>query len=106
MYEQLNIEDYQAQFVNNQEADYDLIDVREQKEFVAGHLPSAIHLPLSELNLRMDEVDKDKQIVLVCHTGVRSEMAAKALSANGYDKLYNLLEGTKGWVTRGLSIEA
>ncbi|MDQ7024144.1 MAG: rhodanese-like domain-containing protein [Anaerolineae bacterium] len=106
MYEQLNIEDYQAHFVNNQDADYVLIDVREQKEFVAGHLPNAIHLPLSELNLRMDEVDKTKHIVLVCHTGVRSEMAAQALSANGYNNLYNLLEGTKGWINRGLSIEA
>lgn len=106
MIEQLNIEDYQTQFVNNTDADYVLIDVREQHEFVAGHLPGAIHLPLSELNFRMDEVDGDKQIVLVCRTGVRSEMAAQALSANGYDNLYNLLEGTMGWVNRGLSIEA
>lgn len=105
MYTQLSIEDYQEQFANNADADYVLIDVREEEEFEAGHLPGAILLPLGEIQFRMDEVDEEKPVVLVCRTGVRSDMAAQLLFANGYDNIYNLMEGTMGWVNRGLPIE-
>jgi rhodanese-related sulfurtransferase len=105
MYEQLSIENFQEQFVNNADADFVLIDVREVDEFTAGHLPGALNLPLSELQFRMDEIADDKAVVLVCRSGSRSEMAAQTLSANGYGQLYNLLEGTLGWVKRGFPVD-
>ena len=105
MYDQLTIENFQQEFVNNADADYILIDVREIDEFESGHLPGAVNLPLSEFQFRMDEVDEDRTVILVCRTDNRSELAAQMLSANGYDNVYNLLEGTMGWMRRGLPIE-
>src|SRR5688572_29894412 len=105
MYEQLTIENFQEAFVNNGDAEFVLIDVREEDEFAAGHLPGAVNLPLSEFQFRTDEVDEDKPVVLVCRTDNRSEMAAQILTANGYDNVYHLLEGTMGWMRRGLPIE-
>jgi rhodanese-related sulfurtransferase len=105
MYERITIDNYQEEFVNNADADFVLIDVREEDEFAAGHLPGAVNLPLSELQFRMDEVDEDKAVVLVCRTNNRSEMAAQILTANGYDNLYQLVEGTASWMRRGLPLE-
>jgi rhodanese-related sulfurtransferase len=105
MYEELTIEDYQEQFANNADADYVLIDVRREDEFEVGHLPGAILLPLDELQWRMDEIDEDKHIVFVCRTGNRSDTAAQILAANGYENVYNLLEGVVGWMRRGYTLE-
>ena len=105
MYEQITIEEFQNDFVNNVDADFVLVDVREEDEFAAGHLPGAVNIPLSEFQFRTDEVDEDKAIVLVCRTSNRSEMATQMLAANGYDNLYHLLEGTLGWMKRGLPLE-
>ena len=106
MYEDLTIEDYQEQFASNGSADYLLLDVREVDEFAEARIPGAVNLPLSELQLRLDEVDDTRPIVLVCRTGVRSAMAAQFMIANGYDELYNLRDGTKGWAERGLPLES
>ena len=105
MYEQISIDEFQEQFANKGDTDFVLLDVREEDEFVAGHIPGAVNLPLSELQFRMDEVDEEKAVVLVCRTSNRSEMAAQILSANGYDNLYHLVEGTAHWMQRGLPIE-
>ena len=105
MYEQITIEEFQNNFVNNADADFVLIDVREEDEYAAGHLPGAINIPLSEFQFRTDEVAEDKAIVLVCRTNNRSEMAAQILTANGYDNLYQLVEGTVVWMRRGLPLE-
>jgi rhodanese-related sulfurtransferase len=105
MYEQITIEEFQNDFVNNADADFVLVDVREEDEFAAGHLPGAVNIPLSEFQFRTDEVDEDRAIVLVCRTSNRSEMATQILASNGYDNLYHLLEGTVGWMRRGLPLE-
>jgi rhodanese-related sulfurtransferase len=105
MYEQITIEEFQNNFVNNADADFVLVDVREEDEFAAGHLPGAVNIPLSEFQFRTDEVDEDRAIVLVCRTSNRSEMATQILASNGYDNLYHLLEGTVGWMRRGLPLE-
>lgn len=106
MYQDLTIEAYQEQFINNGTGDYILLDVREVDEFVQARIPGAVNLPLSELQMRIDEVDDSLPIVLVCRTGVRSVMAAQFMAANGFPDLYNLLDGTMGWAERGLPLEA
>lgn len=106
MYDDLTIEEYQKQFADNGDSEYLLLDVREVDEFVDVRLPGAVNLPLSELQMRMDEIDDSKPIVLVCRTGNRSAMAAQFMAANGYSELYNLVDGTKGWMERGLPVES
>jgi rhodanese-related sulfurtransferase len=79
--------------------------VREEDEYEAGRLPGAINIPLSEFQFRVDEIGTDKPVVLVCARGNRSAQAANFMVGQGYDNLYNLVDGTMGWMMRGLPLE-
>lgn len=99
----ISIDAYQEQF--HADTDYILVDVRETDEYVAGHLPGAVNIPLSLLEMRFNEIGRDKPIVLVCAKGGRSAMAADFMASQAYADLYNLVDGTMGWMLRGLPLE-
>ena len=80
-----------------------LIDVRVDHEWEAGHLPGATHLPLAELNERTGEIDKERPVIFYCRGGNRSTMATAALADAGYDAS-KLSEGIVGWDEAGLSL--
>lgn len=101
--QELTIEEYNQDFDGKQE--YQLIDVREIEEWEDVRLPNTVNIPMSEFQLRMDEISEDTPIVLVCRTGGRSQQVGDYLVASGYDNVYNLLEGTMGWVRRNLPTE-
>jgi rhodanese-related sulfurtransferase len=81
-----------------------LVDVRVDHEWDAGHLPGATHVPLAELAERTGEIDRDRPVVLYCRGGNRSTMAAAALAEAGYDAA-KLSEGIVGWSEAGLPLE-
>lgn len=102
-FEDLRIEDYQQRF--GEGTAHALIDVREVDEYLSGHLPGAVNLPLSSIQMRVDEIPKDQPVVLVCQTGGRSAMVAEWLASLGYSQLYNLADGTMGWRMRRLPLD-
>jgi NADPH-dependent 2,4-dienoyl-CoA reductase/sulfur reductase-like enzyme/rhodanese-related sulfurtransferase len=61
-----------------------IVDVRESNEFVAGHMPRAINLPLSELRERYRELPKDRELWIACGVGQRAYYATRFLTQNGY----------------------
>jgi len=71
------------------ENDAIVIDVRTSQEFKSGHLKESINIPLQQLAGRLDDIDKDKPIILCCATGSRSNSAKKALKTNGFSEVYN-----------------
>jgi rhodanese-related sulfurtransferase len=81
-----------------------LVDVRADHEWEAGHLPGAVHIALPELPARVDEIDKDRAVILYCRGGNRSSMATTALAEAGYDAV-KLSEGAVGWEEEGLPFE-
>jgi rhodanese-related sulfurtransferase len=81
-----------------------LVDVRADHEWEAGHLPGAKHIALPELAARVDELDKDRPVIFYCRGGSRSEMATVALAEAGYDAV-KLGEGATGWEEEGLPLE-
>jgi rhodanese-related sulfurtransferase len=81
-----------------------LVDVRADHEWEAGHIAGASHIPLQELSIRAGEIDRDRTVVLYCRGGNRSTMATAALEAGGYDAA-KLSEGITGWEEEGLPIE-
>ncbi|HVX34406.1 MAG TPA: rhodanese-like domain-containing protein [Solirubrobacterales bacterium] len=81
-----------------------LVDVRADHEWEAGHLPGAVHIPLAELPQHLDEIDKDRPVILYCRGGNRSSMATTALAEAGYDAV-KLAEGAVGWEEEGLPFE-
>ena len=67
-----------------------IIDVREEKEFEAGHLKTAVNIPLSQLRERMSEVPKDRPVYLHCRSSQRSYNALMALQNSGWDNIWNI----------------
>jgi rhodanese-related sulfurtransferase len=73
-----------------------VIDVREDFEWVRGHIPQAKHIPLSELPDRMNELDPNLETILVCHSGNRSNKACDYLHEHGY-RVVNMSGGMSNW---------
>ncbi len=78
------------------EENVNIIDVREDHEVVNGMVPGAAHIRLGDIPERMNELDKDKEYILICHGGVRSENAAHYLQENGY-KVASMAGGMMHW---------
>jgi len=76
-----------------------LVDVRESREFAAGHIKMAINRPLADLEKNLAQISKDKDIVLIDLNGTRAETAWHALIKNGYDqnKIKVLSGGMMEW---------
>lgn len=74
-----------------------ILDVREKAEYAFGHIKGAVSMPLGELEARMNELNKEEVIYVICRTGTRSDLAAQALVANGFTKVYNVLPGMSEW---------
>lgn len=74
-----------------------LLDVREDWETRLCRLPDAVHIPIEELELRIDELDPDNEIVVYCHQGVRSAAVARWLEGRGFRRVRNLAGGLDAW---------
>ena len=82
-----------------------ILDVRELREFVQGHIPGAVMIPLGQLKDRVNELPKDKDIVVVCLSGARSRIALEILREKDYEKSSSLAGGMKAWMTAGYPIK-
>ena len=78
-----------------------VLDVRDPLEYAGGHIPGAVSVPQSDLALRLGEVPKDRDVLVVCASGNRSLRSAGFLKAVGYDRVTNLAGGTSGWIEAG-----
>ncbi|MBV9868142.1 MAG: hypothetical protein JO316_22535 [Abitibacteriaceae bacterium] len=88
-----------AQKLNNRAAGWVLIDVRENDEFRAGHLPGARGIGRGVLEYHIaDEVpDTETEIILYCRGGNRSALAADALREMGYTNVFSMSGGYREW---------
>ncbi|MDQ2950920.1 MAG: rhodanese-like domain-containing protein [Chloroflexota bacterium] len=84
-------------------ADRHLVDVREDDEWLAGHIEGAQHIPLGELGERLGELPTGGSIVAVCRSGGRSAAAVRGLKQLGYDA-ENLDGGVTAWSKAGLPL--
>ena len=69
------------------------VDVRNPPELNEGYAPNAVNIPLPELKQRMGELAKDKDLLIYCRSGRRSDAATRILMEQGYDRVYNVLGG-------------
>lgn len=76
--------------------DFLLVDVREEHEREYYNI-GGIHIPMGELMSRLDELPKDKEVVLYCEKGIRSVIAIQRLESSGFHNLVNLSGGMKAW---------
>ena len=78
-----------------------LLDVREDDEWQAGHIPGAAHIPMSGLLARLADVPKDRDVVIVCKVGGRSAQVTAYLRQQGWERVANLDGGVVEWVRAG-----
>ncbi len=91
------------------------VDVREESEFAAGHLPGARLFPRGFLEVKADLdhpkrdpwlADRGRKLVLYCGGGHRSALAARTLQEMGFREVRSLAEGWSGWTKRGFPVES
>jgi rhodanese-related sulfurtransferase/glyoxylase-like metal-dependent hydrolase (beta-lactamase superfamily II) len=80
-----------------------VLDVREPDEFTAGHAPSALLIPMSEIETRLAEIPTETTTVVVCRSGGRSNAIAQLLTTHGRDAV-NLSGGMHAWQRAGLPV--
>ena len=78
-----------------------ILDVRQPEEWNQAHIPGATLIPLGQLEKRMDELPKDKEIVIICRSGGRSAMARDILIDRGFKRVTSVEGGMNAWQDAG-----
>jgi len=83
-----------------------IVDVRDDSEYEAGHLPNSKHLPSEKIEERWVEIAKykEKPIVVIYKSGIRSSHASNVLHKNGFKQVHNLIGGIDAWKRASLPI--
>jgi rhodanese-related sulfurtransferase len=76
---------------------YEFIDVRSVGEYMSGHIKATKLISLDQLDLRYSEIDKSKEVIVICQAGGRSAMACDYLQTRGFEKLLNMAGGMNYW---------
>lgn len=86
-----------AALIQKHSEDIQYIDVRELAEYKEGHIKGVKLIPLSQLEVRHDEIDRSKDTVMICRSGNRSRQACEFLASHGHRKLLNMTGGMMNW---------
>jgi rhodanese-related sulfurtransferase len=77
-----------------------LLDVREHDEVATAAVAGALHIPMREVPARLAELDAEKPLVVMCHSGGRSRRVAEYLLGQGFLTVFNLKGGIDAWSTQ------
>ncbi|NLI37453.1 MAG: FAD-dependent oxidoreductase [Bacteroidales bacterium] len=98
--------------VNSDDKEQYILDVRTRDEFQLGNIPGSVNIPLDELREHINELPRDKAIIVTCAVGLRGYLAYRILVQNGLAKVRNLSGGyktwcmaTTNWTNRSVSID-
>ena len=81
------------------------VDTRNPDEHVAGHAPGTVLIPHMSVMNRLNELDRDKDILMICKSGYRSALACEFAAAGGFTRLYNVEGGHDAWEAAGYPME-
>lgn len=84
-----------------------VLDVRDEGEFKAGHIPNSRHIPLAGIGSRLKELEKFRKrpVVIICRSGSRSGAAAGILKKSGFNDVVVLQGGLTAWAQANLPVE-
>lgn len=93
-----------TQLINREDAQ--VIDVREQPEWAKGRIAGSRHIPVGQLDQRIGDLEKFKErpLIVVCASGMRSASACSTLRKAGFDKVFALDGGIGAWEQAGLPL--
>ena len=81
------------------------VDVRNPAEYANEHAENAVNLPLNSLSRKIDRLNPEKPIYVLCQSGYRSSIGTSILENAGFKKIYNVTGGTKAWIDAGFDTE-
>jgi rhodanese-related sulfurtransferase len=87
------------------EEDLLLVDIRTPAEVAQGAIPGALVLPMHLIPLRLDDLPRDRDLVLYCRSGARSYQACAYLLEQGFRRAINLRGGIVAWARHGFPID-
>lgn len=95
---------YVSEFVDGGR-DHFLLDVRTPEEFEEGHIAGAVNIPVQVLDQYLSLVPQDRDVVLYCRTGNRSQVAMEILNQAGYQNVFDIEGGTVAWTAQNRPLE-
>ena len=87
----------EVQQKREQGEDFILLDVREDVELSIARIEGVLHIPMGQVPEKLDEIGRDKQIVVFCHKGGRSAKVAEFLETQGISNVMNMTGGIQAW---------
>jgi phage shock protein E len=97
--------DVQTAAALREQPDVMILDVREQDEWDAGHIPGAVFMPMGEVPNRLSEIPTDKTVIVQCRSGNRSSQVTDFLVKQGFTNVHNMSGGINAWQSAGLPVE-
>ena len=97
IYKESEITVHQLNDLREKDSNIQILDIREDTERDHAQIKGSIHMKLNEIASRHSELDKNKNIFVMCHTGTRSQTVVKWLKKNGYENCVNVLGGIDAW---------
>ena len=94
-----------AKVLLDKNRDIFLLDVRTPQENSQARLTGSVLIPISEFERRINEVPRNKTILVYCAVGSRSKPVAEYLSKSGYKDVYNMTDGIVGWYRNGFPLQ-
>jgi rhodanese-related sulfurtransferase len=93
-----------TQMINHEDAL--VLDVRENNEYSEGHIINSLHIPLSNIKTRLNELEKhkSKKLIVACRSGHRSGQACASLKKEGFEHVFNLSGGVTAWESASLPL--
>ena len=92
-----------AELAERLDASAVVVDVRQPDEYLSGHVPGAVLIPLNDVPERFGELPTDREVLVVCRSGGRSYVASEFLVANGV-RAVNVAGGTLAWIESGREV--
>ena len=97
LYKSSEITVHQLNELCDEDKKIQILDIREDSERNHAHIKNSIHIKLTEIAQRITELDKNRNIFVMCHTGTRSQTVVKWLKSQGYEHSVNVLGGIDAW---------
>jgi len=92
---EIDVQSLKHKLDNNE--DFILLDVRENQELEICKIEQALHIPMSVIPARLNEINFNKTVIIMCKSGGRSAQVCQYLNKQGYSAIYNLRGGITSW---------